>query len=141
MDWDKDFALVRAFKPFPLSRQQWERSRHEGYSYCVVVENGEIVSWAGEKRLSDEVGEVVEVETVPPWRRKGYGKAVTSFATSHILEVCRLAMCKTRDDNLAMIRTAESIGYKRSEPGEGSSALRASHLQRRRSPEEGLTGA
>jgi len=63
-------------------------------------------------RYSEEAWEVAAVYTVPAFRRRGYGKAVVSFVTAHILDAGRLATCHTRVDNAAMIATAESVGFR-----------------------------
>ena len=44
-------------------------------------------------------------------RRRGYGQAVVSFVTGHILAAGRLATCSTSSDNLAMQRMAEAFGF------------------------------
>jgi RimJ/RimL family protein N-acetyltransferase len=113
VDRDRDFPMVRDYTPFPLTREHWERAHREGYRYCLIEEDGRIAAWAGERRLSDAAREVVDVQTDPAWRRLGYGKAVLSFVTAHIFSVCPLAICETRDDNVAMMRTAEAIGYRK----------------------------
>lgn len=119
LDWDEDYELFQKFWPIPLNREQWERARSEGNPCCILIEGEEIIASAGEKRFSEDGWGVVAVETSPLFRRRGHGKAVVSFVTAHILDSGRMAICETRDDNVAMIRTAESVGYKRSEPSVG----------------------
>jgi RimJ/RimL family protein N-acetyltransferase len=117
LEWDADFEMARQFWPtgIPLTRQMWEEARDAGYRYCAVVEGKEIVALAAEYRFSDAAWMLAAVRTSDRYRRRGYGKMVTSFVTKHILDSGRIATCEARDDNLAMIRTAESIGYRRSE--------------------------
>ena len=54
---------------------------------------------------------VAAVSTASAFQRRGYGKAVVSFITHGILDAGRVAFCQTREDNLPMIRTAESVGF------------------------------
>ncbi|MHC4479728.1 MAG: GNAT family N-acetyltransferase [Planctomycetota bacterium] len=117
LDWDEDFALAQQAWPQDarLSRQEWEQARADGYCYCAIVEDGQVVSIAAEYRFSEEAWMVAAVKTAPPFRRRGYGKEVVSFVTAHILDAGRKATCETRDGNLAMIRTAESVGFRRCE--------------------------
>ena len=114
LDWDRDYSLAEAFWPvqFPLTRKIWDEAREMGYRYCAIVEEGRIASLAAEYRYSDDAWMVAAVGTAPEYRRRGYAKAVVSFVTGGILRAGRLATCSTREDNMAMIRTAESVGFR-----------------------------
>lgn len=59
--------------------------------------------------------EVAAVSTAPAVRQQGYGKAVVSFVTAHILAHGRTATISTQDTNVAMRTTAESVGFYYSE--------------------------
>ena len=113
LDWEADFEMAQHFwSPCnPLTRQVWDGARNAGYRYCAVVENKQITAIAAEYRFSDDVWMLAAVATAEASRRRGYGKQVCAFVTAHILESGRTAICGTREDNLPMIRTAESIGY------------------------------
>ncbi len=113
--WERDSYLLQGFgkaKP-PMSRREWERLREKGYRYCFAAENDRMVAWAGVWPRTEEVWEVIAVYTAPEFRRRGYGKAVVSLATAYILKCGRAASCGTKAGNLAMIRTAESVGFRR----------------------------
>ena len=119
LDWDADFEMARQYWsaiPCPLERTDWEQARDAGYRYCAVLQDKQIVALAAEYRFSDAAWMLAAVSTAKAHRRRGYGKKVCSFVTAHILESVRLATCETRVDNVPMIRTAESIGFRRSEP-------------------------
>jgi predicted GNAT family acetyltransferase len=113
LDWDQDYPLARAFWPpdFPLTQEVWEEARALGYRYYAIVEGDEIASIAAEWRYSDEAWDVAAIVTAPAYRRQGYAKSVVSFVTGQILEAGRVATCTTQHDNIAMIRTAESVGF------------------------------
>lgn len=122
LDWDADYEMAQQFWPpgIPLTRQVWEEAWDAGYRYCAVVEGKRIVALAAEYRFSDEAWMLAGVRTAEPHRRRGLGKQVCAFAVAHILGSGRLATCETREDNLAMMRTAESIGFRRPEQGGGT---------------------
>ncbi|MBN2391460.1 MAG: GNAT family N-acetyltransferase [Anaerolineae bacterium] len=114
LDWEQDFALAQAFWPpdLPLTPEIWAEARDLGYHYCAIVEDGQIASIAAEYRCVDDAWMVAAVGTAPAFRRCGYAKAVVSFVTQGILDAGRVAFCQTREDNLPMIRTAESVGFR-----------------------------
>ncbi len=113
LDWLADFEIAQRFWPpeIPLTRQIWKEARNAGYRYCAVVENTQITAIAAEYRFSDDAWMLAAVGTAEANRRRGYGKQMCAFVTAHILESGRIATCETYEDNLPMIRTAESIGY------------------------------
>jgi GNAT superfamily N-acetyltransferase len=117
LDWDRDFTLAQALWPeaFPLTRATWDESRKLGYRYCGAIDRGRIWAIAAVWRYSETAWEAAAVRTLPEGRRQGYAKAVVSFVTANILDAGRRATCTTGDDNLAMQRTAESVGYYRIE--------------------------
>jgi RimJ/RimL family protein N-acetyltransferase len=126
LDWERDYALARTIWPdeSPLTRETWLEASELGYRYCgAVVEHpaGAVVQHpAGEPRLlaiaavwrySETAWEAAAVRTRPDARRRGYAKAVLSFVTAFILDSGRRATCTTGRANLAMQKTAESIGF------------------------------
>ena len=129
LDWAKDSSLARALWTSAGSvysdeawDELWHGARADGYRYCAVVKDGAIISRAAVWRYSDKAWEAAAVYTAPAKCRRGYGKAVISFVTAHILDAGRVATCHTSDDNLAMIRTAEAVGFHQVEPLNGKEA-------------------
>lgn len=99
-----------------LSRETWLEAHEMGYSYAAVVEEGKIIATAAVWRYSEEAWELAAVSTLDPAsRRKGYAKSVCSFVTKYILETHHVATVSAGADNIAMQRTAESIGYRRAD--------------------------
>jgi RimJ/RimL family protein N-acetyltransferase len=120
LEWEEDFGLARAIWPdeSPLSHETWLEAREMGYRYCGVVKqrpNGKarLLSIAAVWRYSETAWEAAAVRTRPGARRRGYAQCVVSFATAYILDCGRRATCTTSLDNLAMQKTAESVGYAR----------------------------
>ena len=113
LDRDADYHLAEALwsPEAPLSRRIWEDAHQDGYRYCGFVAGGQVVAIAAEWRYSDEAWETAAVRTPEGFRRQGYGKRVVTFVTSHILASGRVATCHTAFDNVAMIRTAVSVGF------------------------------
>src|ERR671922_2897195 len=113
LDWDTDYSLAQSMWPesLPLTQEIWQQARREKYTYCAVIEGNQIQSMAAVWKYSDTAWEVAAVGTRPAMRRRGYAKAVVSFVTAYILDAGRLATCSTASDNIAMQRTAESIGF------------------------------
>ena len=103
--------MARDFWTFPISSADWLSFRDEGYEYCGVVVSGRILSVAALWRYSDNTWELAGVSTRPEFRRQGLGQSVASFVTAAILSEGRRATCLTAADNVAMQRTAESIGF------------------------------
>ena len=85
----------------------------DGYEYAAIIAEGQIVSIAAVWRYSDDAWEAAAVSTNPESRRKRYAKTVVSFVSASILASGRKATCLTRSDNVAMQRTAESVGFYR----------------------------
>ncbi len=117
LDWENDYPLARAYWPQhpPLSREDWEQNRADGFRYCAIVEREAIAALAAVWTYSETHWEVAAVSTAPASRRRGYGKAVVSFVTAHILEQGRKATILSDSTNVAMRKTAESVGFYRSD--------------------------
>jgi RimJ/RimL family protein N-acetyltransferase len=116
LDWENDYSLAQAYWPQdpPLSREDWEQNRAEGFRYCAIVEHEAIAALAAVWTYSETHWEVAAVSTALAFRQRGYGKAVVCFVTAHILEQGRKATILTESTNVAMLKTAESVGFYRS---------------------------
>ena len=116
LDWENDYPLAQAYWPQdpPLSREDWEQNRAEGFRYCAIVEQEAIVALAAVWTYSQTHWEVAAVSTTPASRKIGYGKAVVCFVTAHILQQGHKATILTKNTNVAMLKTAESVGFSQS---------------------------
>lgn len=114
--WEEDYPLMREFWPphIGLSPQDWEEARASGYEYCAVIENGRAMAVAAVLRTSAAEWMLAAVMTRPEARHQGYAKSACSFATAHILKSVSTATMMTEDGNIAMRKTAESIGFRKS---------------------------
>jgi RimJ/RimL family protein N-acetyltransferase len=115
LDWDPDFELASSMWPVdcPLTREVWIQARADGYRYCGAFVGKTIISIGAEYRYSEPAWMVAAVRTATAFRRKGHAKGVVSFVTAHILDAGRVATCCTAENNAAMIRTAESVGFRK----------------------------
>jgi ribosomal protein S18 acetylase RimI-like enzyme len=77
-----------------------------------IIVDGHVVSIAAIASRQPEVGVVVNVNTHPDYRRRGYGTMVTSAATGKILEYSRLSSLFVNSSNRAAISIYEKLGYK-----------------------------
>lgn len=96
-----------------LRQGTWLQAHGHGYRYAGLVRCERVLSCSAVWRFSEECWELAAVTTLESHRRRGYAKQTASFVTAHILEEGRSASCSTNDDNMAMIATAESVGYRR----------------------------
>jgi len=112
-EWPEYFRMSSGMWPgrTPFSKEEWEQARSEGYTYSAAIVNDRTVATAAVWRRSDEEWEVAAVGTAPAFRRQGYGKAAVSFVTDYILKSGRTATIGFRKDNVAMHKTAESVGF------------------------------
>jgi predicted GNAT family acetyltransferase len=117
LDWEQDYGLASTIWPdeHPLSRETWMEACELGYRYCGVVQQGRLFAIAAVWRYSETAWEAAAVRTRVDARRHGYAQAVVSFVTAYILDCGRRATCTTAQENVAMQRTAESIGFVRIE--------------------------
>jgi len=111
---DGDLERIKDFWPaeYPLTDKDWLTALDEGYRYGAIFDGDRIIAIGAEYRCSPREWEVVRVRTDRARRKRGYAKALVSFLTCDILGHHRVAVCETRDDNTAMIRTAKSVGYR-----------------------------
>jgi predicted GNAT family acetyltransferase len=108
--WQQTAIEMGAEAPSQEDLDEWHQ---QGYRYCALVQGELMIAKAAVWTYSDTAWELAAVSTLPDQRGRGYAKAVCSFATAHILGAGRTATCHTARTNAAMIRVAESLGYRR----------------------------
>ena len=115
LDQTVDYELAKHYWQalgYPLSQRTWRSAHEYGYRYAAIIKNDQIISCAGEWRFSEDCGEIAAVSTLEQYRRRGASKQVVAFITDYILSKGKTATCSTDDDNIAMIATAKSVGYR-----------------------------
>ncbi len=112
LDDDFDFVRTAWVEDPSFRRRDWDRLHGEGYTFCVVSDVGTVLSRAAVWRRSEEEWEVEAVWTRADCRRRGLAKAVVSTATASVLENDRIATLHALAENVAMVRVAESVGFR-----------------------------
>lgn len=90
------------------------RNIRDGIAFGVFQE-GELVSVSeapGIGHMQNSIEEV-GVDTLPEYRRRGYGKAVISAMTKAILDIGRIPIYRCNSQNKASVRLAKAIGYEK----------------------------
>jgi len=83
---------------------------------CVGMYEGELLVCATDAPMVPYLAEEFQeigVNTLPEFRRKGYGVAVCQQAVSNILQSGKLPLWSTSGDNLGSQRLAERVGFEK----------------------------
>ena len=78
-----------------------------------VKENDVLVAMAGERLKPDGYIELATVSTHPDYRRRGYGRGLSSVLSRRIQEKGYTPFLHVKDENSAAIRLYEQMGYKK----------------------------
>ena len=114
LEKDTDYELAKSYwqeRGQVLSNSTWDKAHEYGYQYAAIIECNKIVSSAGVWRFSENWWDIVAAGTLKNYRRRGFSKSIVAFITSYVHKSGRLATGTTRDDNLAAITTAKSVGF------------------------------
>jgi len=77
----------------------------------VALAGGTAAAIAQGSAATRHVRAIEQVTTRPELRGRGYGRAVVSRLTTHILREGKLPIYQVEDDNTPSLRLAESLGY------------------------------
>lgn len=113
-DDESDYEPMREFiSDFgnDLFVTDWLSHASRGYTFCAVFNDDKISSRAAILKHTDTAWEVAAVATRKAVRNQGFAKQVVSYITEHILRSGRVAILNTAEDNIAMRKTVESLGF------------------------------
>ena len=111
LDISNDFPLIKKYyKLFSDTDINEADFSSDQWKTCALIENGEIVAYAGALYMTDKNWELGAVSTHPKHRCKGYAAMVCSFVAKYILENGKQVTCNTEIDNYPMIRVMQKIG-------------------------------
>lgn len=110
----RDVALVNRLYSIEGGMSAYRPVHLEEGVYYGVFQNGALVSIAGTHVVSYSEGVAVvgNVFTHPRHRGRGYGAAVTSAVTLHLLEHCPLVVLTVEAGNDAAVSIYRRLGYK-----------------------------
>ena len=100
-------ALVKLTQPGPFAERTIEFGTFRG-----IRDGARLVAMAGERiKIDGGLDEVSGVCTHPDYQGRGYGKALTHASAAGILDKGNTPFLHVRADNVAAIKTYETIGF------------------------------
>ena len=100
----------------PLPEADWNEAYDAGIIYCGLFVDGEMAGRACVEKYSQNAWEVADVRVVKPYRNQGYAYRLCCFVLAYILSQGKIATIRTEEDNSAMQRVIEKIGFERYQP-------------------------
>lgn len=97
----------------PLPESMWAEIYEEGTVYCGLFVENMMVGRACVEKYSPDAWEVADVRVAKPYRNRGYASRLCYFVLSYILSQGKAATTRTEEDNLAMQRVIEKLGFTR----------------------------
>lgn len=114
LDTASDFPKIESYYAKALGatirKADFDEAR---WKVCALLQNGEILCFAGVLFMTDKNWEIGAVSTHPHHRGQGFAKRVCAFAARYILENGRQATCNTAADNFAMQAVMRAIGMQK----------------------------
>lgn len=95
----------------PLPESMWTDIYEEGTVYCGLFVEDMMVGRACVEKYSPNAWEVADVRVAKPYRNRGYACRLSYFILSYILSQGKDATIRTEEDNLAMQRVIEKLGF------------------------------
>jgi len=95
----------------PLAREIWNKAYDEGTIYCLLFDEKLPVARACAEKYSDDRWEVADVRVAGDYRRRGFAHAVCVWVLNYILENAKIPTIRTEEDNYAMQRVIEKLGF------------------------------
>lgn len=95
----------------PLPTKIWNKAYDEGTIYCLLFDENLPLARACVEKYSEGMWEVADVRVVKDYRNQGFAYAVCLFVLNYILENEKTPTIRTEEDNYAMQRVIEKIGF------------------------------
>jgi len=95
----------------PLSQERWYHAYDKGTVYCLFFDAKLPVARACVEKYSESMWEVADVRVSRDYRNQGLAYAVCIFVLNYILENKKVPTIRTEEDNFAMQRVIEKIGF------------------------------
>lgn len=94
-----------------MNQEKWDEIIQEGTVYCGLFVGDRMVARACVEKYSEDKWEVADVRTIKEYRNQGCAQAVCKFVMSEILRQQRIPTIRTREDNGAMLKVIELLGF------------------------------
>lgn len=98
-------------KPFPEAA--WNEAYDMGIIYCGFFVDGKMAGRACVEKYSQSAWEVADVRVAKPYRNRGYAYQLCCFVLAYILSQGKTATIRTEEDNIAMQKVIQKIGFER----------------------------
>ena len=96
----------------PMADEKFRALYRQGIArYCLLYADGIPVTRGAVEPYSDEAWEAADIRTVRAFRSKGYAKDMLRFLSRIIQEHGKIVSCRTDEDNFAMQKVLEAIGF------------------------------
>lgn len=79
--------------------------------YFLLFADGAPVARAGIEKIGATFWEVSDVRVARPWRRRGFGRAISAHVLNRIVAADHVATCRTTPNNVGMNAMIESLGF------------------------------
>lgn len=96
-----------------LAKLSWDEIYNEGTVYCGYFTEGKMAGRACVEKYSESAWEVADVRVAKPYRNQEYAYKLCYFVLSYIVSQGKIATIRTEEDNFAMQRVIEKIGFTR----------------------------
>jgi len=91
--------------------EEFRQFQSEG-TFCGVFLDGRLCSTAALWKRAEDVWEVIAVGTSEDYQHRSMAKSCVYFIADYILQHHEVASYTTRENNIASVRTAQSVGFK-----------------------------
>ncbi len=114
IDWEDDFDIINTYYQNHFGIYDLQKNDPDDFEVVNTVaymQNNEIVSLAVIYNINGTELEIGAVSTAPQYRKNGYSTAVVSKAAECILTQHQTASITTKENNIAMQRVAQKVGF------------------------------
>ena len=112
---DDHEAFAKPFRKWDThgwTLEEFRQYQSEGNLFCGVFFDGRLCALAGLWKRAEDVWEVIAVGTMEEYQHRGMAKSCVYFMAEYIFQHCEVASYGTWENNIASIRTAQSVGFK-----------------------------
>ena len=94
-----------------VDNTEWREIYANGTVYCGLFADDKMIARACVEKYSKNAWEIADVRTAKQFRRNGYAFDVCSYVLNYILNQGKTATIRTEENNSAMKRVIETMGF------------------------------